>query len=689
MKMKLNDIINKLAKYNFKRYLLFCISVVFSVAMLGAYGVLQFSPTITNVLVATGSTYMLSLGMFVFTVIGMVIFLIYANDMYLKYKMEQIGVFLSLGLKRQAVLNMLKKEFYLLFGISAAIGLILSVPIAFLFWSCLTLFLETTETAFIIGWYGLLAVALFIVFMWALLTLLNSQTLKRMDIIKVLKISSEIEEMKFCSLALGLTGLVSIPVGFVLFNLCETMGGFWGRISLFFLALSLIGLYLFTSEITSLGSFFKKYFPRIYFKNLLFFNLVKQKGRQYTLSLFVSTILIAITIFGLCFNSAAFIDSYFQSKNDPYDYALLISYQQTGIDEFVIRQLANDYEIKLQKFIELDMLLIGRQHRYNRDRTEWSGQYVTNEFSYNLLTDSDIEVPEGMGVAFDDLYYSFNTFYGDDILFYNPTLEEEFGLALYEKMEGDNLINRAGAVSDFIILDDSDYEKLKSTTDSKYQLKYYLFTVQDSAYASDFHGALLNEVVKASDGLILDNFFDSPVRKLMALEGKDIALEDSYIPYEGNELYAARWWDMYPFSRATSISTLIESGAIYLLLMFFIAVIAFISAVMIIGLKVLGSVWQDSKSYQKAVFLGLKEKALKQLISKQIALIYFYPTILGCIIGVIMINQIVLASSAMHVAIITLIATALSLLVFIIQIVVFIILRRRSFIQFKKKMEID
>lgn len=362
---------------------------------------------------------------------------------------------------------------------------------------------------------------------------------------------------------------------------------------------------------------------------------------------------------------------------------MLVSYKQEGLDEWVIRQCAHDYEIVFQEFLKLDILLIGREYQYDEEISEWSGQYVTDESSCNLLTDSEIDIPKDMCLLFDDLAGAptLNTIYGNKATFYNPTTEEEFSLSIYKKIAGNNLLNRSGSVTDIVVLDDSDFAQLKKTLDTRYQLKYYLFNTEGSMNALDFHDALLNTVVKASDGMILDNFFESPVRTLMILKGKDASMEDSYMTYEGNELYAARWWDMYPFSRETSLSTQIETGAIYFLLMSFIEVITFVSAVMVIGLKILGTIWQDKENYQKATFLGLKEEALKKFISKQIPLIYFYPTVFGCIIGVIMINQIVLASSSTHTLIITFIAAILALIVLFIQIILYLFLKKSIFIR--------
>lgn len=149
------------------------------------------------------------------------------------------------------------------------------------------------------------------------------------------------------------------------------------------------------------------------------------------------------------------------------------------------------------------------------------------------------------------------------------------------------------------------------------------------------------------------------------------------IPYAGNELYAARQWDFYPYAKATQLDILLESGSVYLLLIFFIAIIAFVSASMIMCLKIAGTILQDQESYQRAVYLGLKERDLKKMIRKQIALIYFFPTFCGSITAIFMINRFMAVSSVTHISAITVLAVLLSVVVVIIQIIAFGVLQRR------------
>ena len=133
--MTLNEISRKLIKNERKQYGLFFFSVLFAVAMIGAYGVLQYSPTVTNVLIDGGSTQTISQGMFLGSILGITVFLIYADSIFLKYKSCEIGIFLSLGIDRRSVQSIITKEFTILFQTAALTGLFLSVPLSFLSWS--------------------------------------------------------------------------------------------------------------------------------------------------------------------------------------------------------------------------------------------------------------------------------------------------------------------------------------------------------------------------------------------------------------------------------------------------------------------------------------------------------------------------------------------------------------------------
>lgn len=224
--MTLNEISRKLFKNNRKQYGLFFFSIVFSLAMIGAYGVLQYSPTVTNVLIDGGSTQTISQAMFFGSMLGIIVFLIYADSLFLKYKSREIGIFLSLGIDRRSVQKIIVKEYTLLFQIAALTGLLLSVPLAYLCWSILNLFLKTQETAFSIGWAGLLIALAFALVNWLVLWVINRKYIKTVDILKILKTADENEEAGNGNLLLLILGGLLVPSGIIAFFTLQNIGGF-------------------------------------------------------------------------------------------------------------------------------------------------------------------------------------------------------------------------------------------------------------------------------------------------------------------------------------------------------------------------------------------------------------------------------------------------------------------------------
>ena len=117
--------------------------------------------------------------------------------------------------------------------------------------------------------------------------------------IKILHSSSENEEVKGAKPILGLLGLFAIPMGVILFNITAVIDGL-KTISMLFLVISLIGGYLLTAQITTIGTLVKRFFPKAYRKNILFYNLVAAERKSIYLIL-------------ICFFFTNRTDCFFQS----------------------------------------------------------------------------------------------------------------------------------------------------------------------------------------------------------------------------------------------------------------------------------------------------------------------------------------------------------------------------------------
>ena len=670
MGMTLNDISRKLFKNSRKQYGLFFFSVVFSIAMTGAYGVLQYSPTVTNVLADGGSTQTISQAMFFGSMLGIVVFLVYADSIFLKYKSREIGIFLSLGINRRSVQKIIVKEYTLLFQIAALLGLILSVPLAYLCWSLLNLFLETQETAFSIGWMGLIIAVLFSLLNWFILRMIDRRYIKNVDILKIIRTSDENEAAKSGNLFLLILGALLVPVGIVAFFTLQNIGGFLCTLLAFIgLAGAVWGVYLLIVQCASIGDILKKYNDKAYYKNIVFYNLLKQKIRQYTRSIFVATLLITFTVFGIGFIAAGFIDGYNVALNEPYDYTINATCEHP-MTENRIEEIAEKSNTVITSIKHIDCLLLGVQNHYKSGENDWSSRIIVSEDNFNVLSGAAISVPKGSYTVYYDssMEYKLNAFSADNSLFYNPTTEQDFTLTQNEPICRDRLFNTRSVFSSFLILNDEDYRTIAATLADEYRAVSYMVNVDDWQDTMDFQNNILKAVISDNNGVIFTNWHNSATFEKTGSQAE-------YLPFDGNETKIARLWSLYPLSKLSSTTTQFEAFATYLMLMLFIAIVAFVSAVMVIGLKLISMIWNDTEVYNDLQRLGMKNKRIKELITKQMLFVYFIPTVPGCIIGAFTTYRIMLVSGVIYIGKTMQLVGCVCCLVVIIQSTIFLILR--------------
>ena len=638
--------------------------------MTGAYGVLQYSPTVTNILVDGGSTQTISQAMFFGSMSGIMIFLVYADNLFLKFKSREIGIFLSLGIDRRSVQKIVAKEYTLLFQIAALIGLLLSVPLAYLCWAFLNVFLKTQETTFSIGWTGFFIAVLFSLSNWMILLTTNRRYIKNVDVLKIIKTSDENEEAKTGKLFLLILGALLVPVGIIAFFTLQNIGGFINTLLAFLgLAGAVWGVYVLIIQCASVGDILKKYQERAYYKNIVFYNLLKQKIRQYTRSIFVATLLITFTVFGIGFIAAGFIDGYHVALNEPYDYTINATYEHP-MTEQRIYEIAEESNATITDMERIDCLLLGVQNNYKNGVQDWSSRIVVSEKNFRALTGGDIFVPKGSYTVYYDssMDYKLNAFSSDRSLFYNPVTEQECLFIQNEPICRDGLFNTRSVFSSFLILNDEDYNAISDSLTNRYKAVSYMVNVENWKSTSDFQNSILQAVVSDNHGVIFTNWHNSAT---FAKTGS----QAEYLPFEGNETRIARVWSLYPLSKLSSTTTQFEAFATYLMLMLFIAILAFVSAVMVMGLKLISTIWEDAEVYDDLWRLGMKRKKIKALITKQMLFVYFIPTVLGCIVGAFTTYRIMLVSGVIYIDETMQFVGWVCGFVLIIQIVIFFILR--------------
>ena len=679
--MNLISIQKKLMKQNRKNNMLFMISIIFSMILFTSQGVLQFSRTITSILMTDGSTYTITLGMYGISAAGLLFFLIYANAIYFKTKSRQLGIFLSLGVRQNQCGRMFMTEFSLIYIRAAIIGFVLSIPFSYLVWNLLSAFIKTTSIRFYIGWRGIIYSAVFFFACFVLLSVINMHTIKNMDVMSILRSDAKNELVRGNKGFLGVAGIFMIIVGIILFNISAASGTWFKMLMIPFLIVALVGIYFLAIYVTFIGDVIRKINKKMYLKNILLFNLMKQKGHQYAVSIFVSSLLIFVTIFGVCFNSASFLEATTLIRRVPYDFSVLSNYQTSALNQQKIEELAQKDGVTLENFQTLSLLIVSRKYEYKSGNTEWGPCFVTSQNDYNKLTGRKTEIPQGSFLAFSDDAMGngiLDTYSSKENQFYNDSSKQDFSLMLQSKVSEDGIINANGSIYEFIVVNEIDYKKLETTLEGKYHLQYFLFNGDvGGAREINLQKSLLKEILKESDGKMMINLINAVSNDKNKENGVETINSEKVLSYEKNKLYGARWWELFPFSRGSARSTQFEVFAVYLLFVFYICVITIISAVMIMSAKVISTFWQDQKSYQIAGSIGMKEKDIRKLVNRQIQFIYFTPVIIGCLTAVLMVNRFMSVSSIQSLKKVTTASVIYSIILFLVQTVGYHIVSRK------------
>ena len=194
--------------------------------------------------------------------------------------------------------------------------------------------------------------------------------------------------------------------------------------------------------------------------------------------------------------------------------------------------------------------------------------------------------------------------------------------------------------------------------------------VADWRSTGAFQDRILEEVISDNGNRIFTNWHNSATFEKTGSTAE-------YLPYEGNETRIARIWALYPLSKLSSATTQFEAFATYLMLMLFIAVVAFVSSIMVVGLKLVSTIWDDAAVYENLRRLGMKQHEIRRLITRQMVFVYFIPTVFGCLVGAFTTYRIMLVSGVIYIAETMRVVGAACGLVAVLQLLIFVVLRSR------------
>ncbi|MBA9086151.1 bacitracin transport system permease protein [Fontibacillus solani] len=218
--MSINYIILRNLKKNAKNYYLYVFALIFSVALYFAFVTLQYDPAMDE---AKGTIKgAAALGAASVLLIAIVtVFLLYANNLFIKRRSKEIGLFQLIGLTKNKIFRILTAENFILYFCSLMIGIGLgfagSKLLLMILFKITAVDVNATLNFSVDAFIQTMAVFLVI---YVLIMLMNYTFMKRQSILSLFRVQSSTEEqvkkVSFVEILIGILGICMILGGYYL-----------------------------------------------------------------------------------------------------------------------------------------------------------------------------------------------------------------------------------------------------------------------------------------------------------------------------------------------------------------------------------------------------------------------------------------------------------------------------------------
>ena len=196
--MTFNQITLKNLRQNIKHYGMFLFSLLLSIVLYFSFSTLKHSHSINNstsmAIIQKGSSFGASI---LFIII--IIFLMYANHLFVKRRTKEFALFQLIGLTRGNILRMLSIEQFAIFVITGILGVLIGIFSSQLLLAIASKLMKL-KVHLSIGFepQALIITIIMLVIAFVLILVQNYLFLKRRSILTMMKDSSQSEATKAC-----------------------------------------------------------------------------------------------------------------------------------------------------------------------------------------------------------------------------------------------------------------------------------------------------------------------------------------------------------------------------------------------------------------------------------------------------------------------------------------------------------
>lgn len=642
-RMTMKKMEQKLQRADRKHAKLYLFCNFMALMIISAYSALMFSPTVQTVFPSGGDSRKQMNAIFVMTLLGCVVFTLYAVGLFFRHKSRQLGILMALGTSRKKLLPGLFREVFVLSAFSCTAGIAAGFPFVWIIWSAFRLFLvDSSEMELHFNFKCLFLSLAFLLLVVGFACLSAWRYVKKTNIMEVIReehINEPVKELgRWCG-----------PAGFGLILAGAVMGYaapvFWGRVfsayppawcSILY-APVFVGLYMVMLHTVVNGWGSRRKNP---YKNIISRSMMKFQGKQTVNNLIIVTILIAGACFAIFYLPAVSSGALLGYAERPFDYYYEYRADQRVPGEDAVRGLAGEYQLTLKDWEESEYIIVGAGQRMEveeEDGRHFHVEYKPIATELKLLSEDAYAKMTGEAIQIAPGTYRYITNQDESSLFANESAEHltnmttraqiETGFAGY--LHYDMFVDEVG----FAVVNNEDYAKLEEGLSDEWRGCVVRFNIdgKDSyAFAKDFYHLFVSSFDESCE---YAGYYDRVYKIVLEEEGKDYWGDSEPIMklhYEELDSSAFKLhWRYQPKFRIMDQNDFLVTMAVFFMMFLFIFIVCLTTALVVCYTRCQTIALNNRYIFDDLKKLGASPDFMGKEVSSQCSNVFRIPALVG------------------------------------------------------------
>lgn len=641
--MNMKQMEQKLQRADRKQSRLYLFCNFMALMIISAYSALMLSPTVQKVFPEGGDSAKQMYMIFVMTLVGCVVFTIYALGLFFRHKSGQLGVLMALGASRKRLAPGLFREVILLSGVSAIAGTAAGFPFVWVIWHAFRLFLvDSSDMVLTFDFRCLFISLLFLLLVVEFACLTAWRYLKKTNIIEVIREEHINEPVKELGRWCGPVGFLVLLTGAVL-----GYGAPWACHAWFSMfppawvsvlyAPVFVGLYMIMLHTVVHG--WKSHRKNPY-KNIISRSMMKFQGKQTVNNLLVVTLLIAGGCFAVFYLPTNCIAAVLRYASLPYDYFYKYQADQDVPDRTEIEALGREYGLSLKDWNECDYVTLGMggtTEIYEKDGLRYHVEYVPmlqeamvlSEDAYRMITGQEVDVAPGTYRCLTDQEETSPYVNNSAKEITNMTTRKVLATKFAGYLHYDHLAEEIPCC----VLDNADYALISEglTDDWRGRLAAFNVDGKDSyPFAVSFYHLFVSSFDQSCERI---RFYDR-VQKIRENEEGQVYWGDTdemtKISYELSDSFTFRtYWVYMPSFRVLNQNDYLRNMAVMFMMFLFIFIVCMITALVVCHTRCQSIALNNRYIFDDLKKLGASPAFLDKEVRSQCTNVFKMPALVG------------------------------------------------------------